>query len=243
MSVRGLRVGANLILVIIIATLVVFTLACEAHAKATPTPKPTHKVTPAPTPTPTPTPVPTPMQNVCTVTGRVVDTHGNGVGGAKVTMYNMTLLDNRVTGMTTIERYPDQNPQYTNGGEGSTVGYYQYFGIPSGLYHIVVDEGGTRYLQNITVTAGAITAQDIIVTASVTATDKPVATAGTSPTSITGPVTSYEPIVTVIPAGPTPVEKQGNDDPLILRLGAGVLIGLQFLAACVVLGLYRIRRS
>ena len=239
MRARGPKSWAIPIMITILFILILSTLSSAALAKATPTPKPTIKVTPLPTPTPTPTP----MQNVCTVTGRVVDTHGNGVGGAKVTIYNMTLIGNRITGMTTIELYPDQNPQYTNGGEGSMVGYYQYFGIPSGWYHIVVDEGGRRYFQDITVTAGAITAQDIVVTTAATATGKPSATTGSSPTAVTEPVVSYDPIVTVIPAGPTPGEKHGNDDPLILRAGIGLLLCFQFLAACVVLGIYTIKRK
>lgn len=226
----GKKLWAVAILSIVLSILLLsaFSLSASA-AKATATPKPVLTLTSALTPTPTPVP------QICIITGRVVDPHGNGIGGAKITLYNMTTIDGRNvdTGLTTI----NLNPQYTSGGEGSNAGYYQFSGVPSGMYDIILDVNGMRYPKIIEVTRGTVT-WDFVVSPS----DNTPSTSTTpAPTTIPGP-TPGEPVVTVIPAGPTPAEKQGNDDPLVLRAGITVLIIMQFMVACVALWLVMRRR-
>jgi hypothetical protein len=230
MPLCGRKLRAIIILLVILTVLLLLAFSANSlAAKATATPKPTVKSTPAPTPTPTPVP------QICILTGRVVDSHGNGISGAKVTLYNMTISDGKLidTGLTTV----DPNPQYTRSGDTTNAGYYQFTGVPSGTYDIIVDINGMRYPEVVMATRGTVT-KDFVITP---VDNMPSTTVTPAATAVPEPG-SGDPIVTVIPADPTPAESSKNDDPLVLRAGIGVLIVLQFMVACVVIGLYMTRR-
>lgn len=229
MPLPSRKLRAITILFVILTMLLLLAFSSDSlAAKATVTPKPVVKATPTLTPTPTPVP------QICVLTGRVVDSHGNGISGAKVTLYNMTTSGGKLidTGLTTVE----PNPQYTSGGDSTNAGYYQFTGVPSGTYDIMVDVNGMRYSKVVEATRGTVTHDFVI-----TPLDNMPSTTVT-PVVTAVPVTEIDdPIVTVIPAGPTG-EAGKNDDPLVLRAGIGVLIVLQFIVACVVIGLYLTRR-
>lgn len=210
MPARGKKIEAGLLSTLFLTILLLAALAPLAEAKATPTPVP----------------------QICAVTGRVVDTHGSGIGGAKVTLYNVSLSGGKIveTGLTTV----DSNPQYTTGGSDANIGYFQFFGVPAGSYEIMVDSENQRVTQLIQPTSGTYTLKDIVISP---------APANGGPTAAVkpAPAGSNSPIVTVI-AGPTPPVKKDSGEPLLLRAGVALLIGLQFILACVVLWLYGSRR-
>ncbi len=208
----GKKLRAVVILLIILAVLLLSAFSAAASAKATPVP---------------------PAQT-CAINGRVVDTQGNGIGGAKITLYNMTIIDGKTfdTGLTTVDR----NPQYTSGGDSANAGSYQFTGVPVGTYDIMVDVNGMRYPEIVHATGGTLTTDFVISPSG----NQPRISTTPVPTSTTGP--TEDPIVTVIPAGPTPGEKQGNDDPVILRVTFGILVALHFIAACIVVWLVLSRR-
>ncbi|CAJ35402.1 hypothetical protein LRC446 [Methanocella arvoryzae MRE50] len=199
------------ILTILLSVLLLSALSAAAVAKATATPKS--------------------APQTCTIAGQVVDSHGKGIAGAKVTLYNMTIIEGKTfdTGLTTVEH----NPQYTSSGDKA--GYYEFTGVPPGTYDIIVDVNGMRYPEIKQVHEGTLIVDFEISPSG----GHQVTTSTPGPSS--RPATS-EPVVTVIPAPSIPEEKQGNDDPFILRAGLGVLIIIQFIIACVALWIVMTRR-
>lgn len=172
---------------------------------------------------------------ICGITGYVIDTHGNGIGNARVSIYNLTVKNGKYTdaGLTTI----DQNPQLT-GEYGATAGYYQFSGIPAGTYNITIDVGNVRHIMMVHVDTGVYTAPDTVVEDWQPApTEVPNVTPGDQPV-VTEKAT---PIVTLIP-GPEPSGQQENKSPGSMRLLVSFIVGLQFMACCIVLLLYAMRR-
>ena len=211
MPLRDKGLWAVAILTILLSALLLSALSAAAVAKATATPKP--------------------AAQICTIAGQVVDAHGKGIAGAKVTLYNMTIIGDKTfdTGLTTV----DHNPQHTSSGDSA--GYYQFTGVPPGTYDIIVDVNGMRYPEIKQVNGGTLTVDFEISPSG--AHQVTSSTPGPSSRPATG-----EPVVTVIPAPPIQEEKQSNGDPIILRAGFGVLIIMQFIIACVALWIVMTRR-
>ena len=193
----------------------------------------------ATTATPTPRPTPTRPPQLCVITGMVVDPNDKGVSGANVSLYNAKLQNSRYV-KTTLASV-EQNPQTTGAGGGSGIaGLYQFMNVPSGLYIIQVDLGGTTYTSGgVQATEGTVQIADIQVKATPSPTPAPVATA--TPTAQPSVSPTSQPTPTDQPT-PTPAGQPPSAHPSLLRDLIAVIVGLQLIACVFVLWLYATKR-
>jgi len=186
----------------------------------------------------------TATSQISSIKGRVVDVRGNGVGDAKVTLYNVTHgkdgkdLD---TSLTTI----DHNPQYTGWGSDSAAGYYKFFGVPTGRYDIVIDIDNTRRTQKINLSGGDLSLQDIVVGSDIALT----ATAELSSTVIPHPTTTtmMDPSsgirATAVPPRPEQPRNNSQGGLPIIKVIAAILVILQLFTAFIIMRIYSTRRK
>ncbi len=97
-----------------------------------------------------------------TISGKVLDSSGNGIPGAKVTLYNAVWVpyDYKATDRVRIAGL--ENPQQTSDGSVLPAGAYVFTGIPSGAYTLTAEKGGISISENIQVTGGATTKNLVI---------------------------------------------------------------------------------
>lgn len=75
-----------------------------------------------------------------TVSGMAYDADGHPVPGAKVTLYDTSPIDD--TKATSQTNTRSSNPQLSGDGANSTMGYFEFIGIQSGVYMLTVEKGG-----------------------------------------------------------------------------------------------------
>lgn len=183
--------------------------------------------------TPTPRPIVTKSPALCVITGMVVDPNGKGVSGARVSLYNAIITNGKYveTGLAGV----DQNPQKTSGGSnGGIAGLYQFNNVPSGIYVIWVEVGGTKTVSTVKAIGGTTQIGNIVVEA----TNTPAATQNPSPTDENPLVT---PEVTAVPVT-DPQSPQEGDGNGAMKSIIAIVVSIQLIACLVVLVLFATKR-
>ncbi len=119
----------------------------------TPTPGPPAKVSPEPLPF---------SGGASSISGTVTDASGNGIPGAKVTIYYTVWIGHDYKAKDPVRIEGITNPQLTGDGRVLPAGAFVFMNIPSGVYTLTAEKGGVSVSRNVMVTGGATTENLVI---------------------------------------------------------------------------------
>jgi hypothetical protein len=167
-----------------------------------------------------------------TISGKVLDSAGNGIPGARVTLYNAVWVPYEYKATDQVRLKGVKNPQVSGDGSALPVGEYEFTGVPSGAYIITAEIGDASAYESVQATGGS-RRQDLVITGYIenysTPTPQP-----SKPSVPTSPPVS--------PSGP-----QGPDAGAVfgdaLRVMLMGVVGVQLIVSVVVIAMHVARQK
>ncbi len=151
-----------------------------------------------------------------TVTGNVSDGEGNGIPGAKVTLYYAVWIGNDYKAKDPVVLKGVTNPQYTGDGSTSPAGSFVFTNIPPAIYVLTAEKGGVSVSKNIMVTGG-MARENLVIQQYIDDTPTPVPSASTPAPSLTA-------WPTIKPTTAPPADAVGPDVGAMLYEGFRIIM-------------------